>query len=94
MVVFYRQKATSPKKVLEKVPRKGVQKNEGVNEGVNLLLQHIKKNPGKRVPHFEKALKTSPKTIERWLKKLKNEGRIEFQGSPKTGGYKVVKQSQ
>ncbi len=32
-------------------------------------------------------MRTSPKNIERWIKQLKNEGKIEFRGSPKTGGY-------
>lgn len=61
--------------------------HEGVNEGVNLLFNYITDNPGKRVPHFEKALHVPAKTIERWLKKLREEERIKFKGSPKTGGY-------
>jgi ATP-dependent DNA helicase RecG len=27
------------------------------------------------------------RTIERWLKQLKDQGHIEFRGAPKTGGY-------
>lgn len=61
--------------------------SERVNEGVSSLLAYILKNPGKRIPHFEKALKVPAKTIERWIKKLKNEGKIEFKGSSKKGGY-------
>jgi len=34
-------------------------------------------------------LHTPSKTIERWLKKLKDEGKIEFKGSSKTGGYYI-----
>jgi len=30
---------------------------------------------------------TSVKNIERWLKRLKDEKKIEFRGAPKTGGY-------
>jgi len=30
------------------------------------------------------------RTIERWLRKLKNEGKIEFIGSSKTGGYWII----
>jgi ATP-dependent DNA helicase RecG len=31
--------------------------------------------------------KVSQRTIERWIKQLKNENKIEFKGAPKTGGY-------
>ncbi|NCO15045.1 MAG: hypothetical protein COZ36_01980 [Piscirickettsiaceae bacterium CG_4_10_14_3_um_filter_44_349] len=27
------------------------------------------------------------KTLERWLKQLKDQNKIEFKGAPKTGGY-------
>ncbi len=64
--------------------------SEGVSEGVNILYTYIKKNPGKRIPHFEKVLKIPAKTLERWIKKLKEENRIKFKGSPKTGGYHIT----
>ncbi len=63
--------------------------NEGVIEGVNLLLKAIQKNTGKRVPQLAKIVHIPPKTIERWVKQLKEEGKIEFRGSPKKGGYWV-----
>ncbi|MCK5320009.1 HTH domain-containing protein [Candidatus Parcubacteria bacterium] len=37
--------------------------------------------------HFKKELNLTRRTIERWINKLKKEGKIEFKGSPKTGGY-------
>ena len=80
VVVFYRPKWEEGEGV-----------NEGVFEGVNSLIEHIRSNPGQRVPHFEKALKVPRKTLERWLKKLKEEDKIEFKGSPKSGGYWVKK---
>ena len=52
-----------------------------------MLFDYIKNNPGKRVVHFEKELNLTRRTIERWLNKLKKEKKIEFRGSPKTGGY-------
>lgn len=61
--------------------------NEGVGEGVNGLYLLIKKNEGNRVPFFAKVLNTSEKNIERWLKQLKQDKKIEFRGAPKTGGY-------
>lgn len=27
--------------------------------------------------------------MERWLKELRSQGKIEFRGSPKTGGYRA-----
>lgn len=71
--------------------RPTLQKSEGVSggvsEGVNLLKEYIQKNPGKRVPLLAKTLGSPAKTIERWLKQLKDKGKIEFKGSPKKGGY-------
>ena len=57
------------------------------NEGVKSLYRLIKQNPNNRSTFFAKELNTSVKNIERWLKQLKNEDKIEFKGSPKTGGY-------
>jgi ATP-dependent DNA helicase RecG len=34
--------------------------------------------------HFDKV---TTRTIERWIKQLKDEKRIEYRGSKKTGGY-------
>ena len=64
--------------------------NKGVNEGVNSLLELIKNNPNKRSTFFSKELNTSVKNIERWIKQLKNENKIKFEGSPKTGGYQAI----
>ena len=58
-----------------------------VNEGVNELFSLIRLNPNKRSKFFATQMKTSVKNIERWLKKLKEEDKIEFRGAPKTGGY-------
>ena len=86
-VTFYRPEAKiAPQKV-----GKGEGVSEGVNEGVKLLVEYIRMNPGQRVPSISKAISIAPKTLERWLKKLKNDGRIIFKGSAKTGGYWVSK---
>ena len=61
--------------------------SEGVSEGVKSLYKLIKQNAGKRAPFFARKKGTSVKNIERWLKQLKDEGKIEFRGAPKTGGY-------
>lgn len=60
-----------------------------VNEGVKGLCILMKKHPNQKTPFFVKELNTSIKNIERWIKQLKEENKIEFIGSPKTGGYFV-----
>ncbi len=60
---------------------------EGINEGINSLYLHIKHNPNQRVSQIEKTLNVPSKTLERWIKQLKDEGKIVYQGSKKTGGY-------
>jgi ATP-dependent DNA helicase RecG len=63
--------------------------NEGINEGINSLLAYIKNNPNQRVSQIEKTLNTPAKTLERWIKQLKDEDKIVYRGSKKTGGYFV-----
>jgi len=72
---------------LEWVGRKGEGVSEGVSEGVNSIIEYIKQNPGKRAPYIAGASGVPLKTLERWLKKLKAEGKIRYEGSAKTGGY-------
>jgi len=60
------------------------------SEGVNSVIGYIKQNPGKRAPYIAKAISIPLKTLERWLKKLKFEGKIKYEGSAKTGGYYLV----
>ena len=61
--------------------------NVGVNVGVKTLLVFIENNPGTNVLTMEKNFKVTQRTIERWIKILREENKIEFKGAPKTGGY-------
>lgn len=61
--------------------------DEGVNEGVNVLLDVIRENPGKRANELAGLIGKSVQTVERYVKALKDAGRIEFRGAPKNGGY-------
>ncbi|WP_256450125.1 hypothetical protein [Cylindrospermopsis raciborskii] len=36
---------------------------------------------------MEQEINTPKRTIERWLKQLKEQQAIEFRGAPKNGGY-------
>ena len=60
---------------------------EGLNVGVNELLAYVESHPGQRAGEMAVAFKLTQRTIERWLKQLKENGLIEFRGAPKTGGY-------
>ena len=63
------------------------QSHEGVNEGVNLLLTAIRQNPGKRANELATYIGKSVQSVERYVKTLKDAGKIEFRGAPKNGGY-------
>jgi len=65
-------------------------RTEGVSEGVNLLYQTIKKNPGLRVPELSTKVQVPVKTLERWVRQLRRNNRVVFKGAPKTGGYYIV----
>ena len=64
--------------------------NGGVNGGVNELLSFIENNPDLRAKEISQTLGTPLRTIERQIKKLKDDGKIKFSGSPKTGGYSII----
>ena len=61
-----------------------------VSGGVTELLEFIQTNPGLRANELSKHIDTPLRTVQRWLKQLKDENKIEFQGAPKTGGYVVI----
>lgn len=61
----------------------------GVSGGVSDLLEYIKTHPGGKTSDFMDAFDVSKRTIERWLKQLKDDHLIEFRGAPKTGGYYI-----
>ena len=67
--------------------KKAIKQDGGVNGGVNELLSFIETNPNLRAREISQNLGTPLRTIERQIKQLKDEQKIEFQGSPKTGGY-------
>ena len=59
----------------------------GVGLGPDALLQWIGVHPGLKVSDLARRAGKSPRTIERWLKQLRDSQSIEFRGAPKTGGY-------
>ena len=69
------------------VIKRGVQPPEIVNVGANHLFAYIQTNPGQRASEMATAYKLTQRTLERWLKQLKDQDLIEFRGATKTGGY-------
>jgi len=59
----------------------------GINGGINSLLTYVENNPGKKTADIGKGINVSTRTAERYIKKLRDDGKIEFRGSKKTGGY-------
>lgn len=60
--------------------------------GVNLeelIYDAIKNNPGANAPSIAEMLQKSLRTTQRYLKSLSDDGRIEFRGAPKNGGYHI-----
>lgn len=66
--------------------------DEGVNEGVNALLNVIATCPGKRANELATLIGKSVQTVERYVRTLKDSGKIEFRGAPKNGGYFAILQ--
>ena len=64
---------------------------EGVNEGVKdkliLVCIVLYRDEGLRSVDIEKRTNIPIKSVERYIKILKDFGLVEFKGSPKTGGY-------
>lgn len=63
--------------------------NGGVFGGVNPVLEFIQNNPMCRIPSIVEATGISKRTVERIIKELKDQNKIEFTGAPKNGGYRV-----
>ncbi|MDY0208192.1 MAG: ATP-binding protein [Pseudomonas sp.] len=59
----------------------------GVIGGVNSLFDFIQVNPGLSAKAISDKLNVPQRTIERWIKSLREREQIEFRGAPKTGGY-------
>lgn len=63
--------------------------NGGIKEGIDHLVDYIRNTPGRNVTEITAALNIPQRTIERWINKLREEGKITFTGTRKTGGYFV-----
>jgi len=59
----------------------------GVNGIYEFILKH---QPVRTIMIAQNFTSVTQRTIERWIKQLKDEKKIEFRGSPRTGEYFVV----
>lgn len=67
----------------------GLNQGEGINKGLNTkdhLLKIITKNEGLNVNKLAELLGTSNRTVERYIRILKSEGKIKYRGARKSGG--------
>ena len=82
-------------KLIEEFDRVGEIVTEGVTEGVKErlreLLQAIHGKEGLKTDDYAEILGISKKSLERYIKQLKDAGLIEFRGAPKSGGYYLIK---
>lgn len=77
-----------------KIQNGGVNGSKDISGGgVNLLkeqiLQTLNSNPGLNAPAIAISLNKSLRTIQRYLKQLADEQKIEFKGAAKNGGYYI-----
>jgi ATP-dependent DNA helicase RecG len=62
----------------------------GITEGINSHADYIKNTPGRNVTKITVDLDIPERSVEQWLKKLREQGEIVFIGPRKTGGYHVT----
>ena len=63
--------------------------NDGLNEGLKILVDFIFSNPGLNAITLSERLKIPLSTIGKRLRVLKSRDYVEYKGSKKTGGYYV-----
>lgn len=70
--------------------------NGGINGGINgsineietIIINMIKENPGIKAGGISQKISShSKRSVERYIKELKDKGIITYKGSLKTGGY-------
>ncbi|MGI6724577.1 MAG: ATP-binding protein [Arcobacteraceae bacterium] len=64
--------------------------DNGANGGISELYDFIKQNEGLSAVLLSEKLNIPLRTIQRWIKQLKDEEKIVYIGSKKTGGYKKI----
>lgn len=65
-----------------------------VDKLVPVVYKKVRLTPGVRMTDLMTTTEVSRATIERALAKLQREGKVEFRGAPKNGGYYAIKSKQ
>jgi len=68
--------------------------NGGVNSLEQQIMETIIKQPGLNAPTLALTLNKSLRTTQRYLKKITYDGKIEFRGAAKNGGYFPVENNK
>lgn len=66
----------------------------GLHPKAFAIYQYILTCPESKIPDIVEGTKIPKSTVTRYLKELQEEGLIEYTGSKKTGGYRVVNTSR
>ena len=66
---------------------------EGVKERVTAIVSLLSKRQGLRISHMALELNVPDKSLERYIKQLKDAGIIEFKGASKSGGYFLTRKT-
>jgi ATP-dependent DNA helicase RecG len=66
--------------------------NVGINVGIkDKILEYISNNPQITIPQLAQFLNVNDRTIERFMKKLREEGKIVREGCKKSGQWKKLR---
>ncbi len=87
--------------ITEGVSKEVLAKVEGVTEGVTedvkdkikRILLVVYMNEGLKIPEIAHKIEAPMKSVERYVKQLRDAALIEFKGAPRTGGYFVAKKA-
>ena len=78
----------SETKVVIENDRVNGESDDRVNDGIaKTILDTIALRPGVRTNEIAAHIGKSIPTVSRYIKTLKDSGKIEFRGAPKNGGY-------
>jgi len=70
-----------------------IQENVGINDKIKFeILKKISENPSLSAKELSNLLNINDRTVERYVKQLKESGMIERIGSKKTGYWKILKE--
>ena len=61
--------------------------NGAANGAAKSVQEYIVQHPGVRANLIAVNLRLPIRSVQRYLQQLRNQGRIEFRGAPKNGGY-------